>query len=286
MEDDSIGSFVLDNDLSTKIKFPVDYWNEESSMVFGNNLDIERDFKLTDLIGSFRGCIRNVLINSRLIDWSSKGSLVNVEAGCYNSKFPPTLISTSDSAVADYNGEGCIRYSARPTNGRLENKEVLEFTFRTSGDKMVLFDSFGGEFFIHLQGPSIVIRNKDDTSSRIVMERGISFNDGNYHKIKITKEDNTVDLLLDDKYKVNFELRSARGRLTDFYVGCARDRRLKVKLIELKDFIGSIQDAIYTADGQSNNLIEILNEVNSPLVDGNVKWTTSDAKKVNLPFNS
>lgn len=47
---DSVGSFVLDDDFSSKIRFPINYWNEESDIVFGDNSDIKRE-----TFGSFRG---------------------------------------------------------------------------------------------------------------------------------------------------------------------------------------------------------------------------------------
>lgn len=47
---DSVGSFVLDDDFSSKIRFPINYWNEESDIVFGDNSDIKRE-----AFGSFRG---------------------------------------------------------------------------------------------------------------------------------------------------------------------------------------------------------------------------------------
>ena len=107
------GKFVLDDELSAEVKFPFSYWTEESDLVFGNNLNIERDFKAYNLMGSFRGCVRNVIVNSRLIDWSDTGALVNVEAGCYNYKFPPAIVTPADSLVARLNGHGCIRYSGK-----------------------------------------------------------------------------------------------------------------------------------------------------------------------------
>ena len=89
---DSVGSFVLDDDFSTKIRFPFNYWSEDSAIVFGNNLDIQRDLKRTDLAGSFRGCIRNIVINNRLIDWLNRGNLYNIEVGCYHYKLAPNQI--------------------------------------------------------------------------------------------------------------------------------------------------------------------------------------------------
>lgn len=98
--------------------------------------------------------------------------MVNVEAGCYNYKFPPAIVTPADSLVAQLNGKGCVRYSAVNEQGQAAG-ESLELMFKSNGDKMVLVDSIGGGFLVHLQGPGVVIRNKADTVSRIVMERGM-----------------------------------------------------------------------------------------------------------------
>ena len=277
---DSIGSFVLDDDFSSKIRFPITYWNDESPIVFGSNLDIERS-----VMGSFRGCLRNVVINNRLIDWSNKGTVYNVEAGCYNYRYAPNqllflqgqqLNDANSPASVQFNGDGCLKYNP---NTRGNEKETVEFVFKTGGDQMVLFDSMGSEFIVHTQGPSIVVRSKDDSNIKAVMERGIVFNDGNLHKLKLEKSDLKVELELDSKYKLEFSL-SRRNKLGPFFLGCSRDRKFKSKLVSLKDLKGSLLNLVYTSNGQNKiDLVEKLNSGDSTLlVDGSVLWSVSEGK--------
>ena len=155
---------------------------------------------------------------------------------------------------------------------RTPSSESLELMFKSNGDKMVLVDSLGAGFLIHLQGPGVVIRNKADTSSRIVMERGISFNDGNLHKLLLTRTKTGVELVLDGKYKAEFRLRP-RTQFADFFLGCARDRQLNMKFLEVSDLVGSIQNVVYTTNEQTLNLINSLDEATSPLVQGSIQWS-------------
>jgi len=268
-----VGTFVLDEDLTAKIRFPLDYWSEQSPLVFGNNPDIQRGHE------SFRGCVRNTIVNSRLVDWAETGSLVNIEAGCYNYKFPGSVLSYDDSVVAELAGDGCLRYAASTTTAG--SRESLELVFATSGDRMVLVDSVGGEFVVYVQGPAVVIRGKEDTSSRIVMERGISFNDGSPHRLRLSRREGSVEMLLDDKFKAEFKL-TARGggQIADFYLGCAGAEKVKVKLVELARFRGTLAAVGYSVNEKATDLVRELGGSGAALVEGRVVWNGEKSKQV------
>jgi WD40 repeat protein len=280
---DSVGSFVLDDDFSTKIRFPMNYWSEESAIVFGNNLDIQRDLKRKDLTGSFRGCIRNIVINNRLIDWTNKGSLVNIEAGCYHYKLAPNQIfflqldqeDLESSSNIQLNGDGCVKYQSSKSNN-LNDKETIEFLFKSNGDRMVMLDSMGSDFLIHLQGPGLTIRNKDDTFSTTLIERGIDFNDGHLHKFKLEKQNDKIEIELDNKYKTEYKLSKQRSQLGPFYLGCTRDSKLKTRLMELKDFKGNFLNVVYS----KIDLVDALNDgEQSTLTDGQILWNTGGTSR-------
>ena len=220
---DSVGSFVLDDDFSSKIRFPINYWNDESAIFFGNNFDLKRN-----AMGSFRGCLRNLVINNRLIDWSKTGKIYNIEAGCYNYRYAPNQLmflqnqqvnknGNEPAAFVSFNGDGCLKYSPA---GNSDN-ETVEFMFKTGGDKMVIFDSASSQFLIHTQGPAITIRNRDDSNVQVIMERGVVFNDENFHRLRLEKSGLNVLVELDSKYKQNFVLarRSRLGMLIFNYFG-------------------------------------------------------------------
>ncbi len=272
--DNSIGSFVLDEDLTAKIRFPLNYWSEQSPLVFGNNADIERSHE------SFRGCLRNTIVNSRLVDWADTGSLVNIEAGCYNYKFPGPVLSYDDSVMAELAGDGCLHYGSSGNTAAAGNKESLEMVFATSSDRVVLVESVGGEFVVYLQGPGIVIRGREDTSSRIVMERGISFNDGNPHRLKLSRRDGSVEMVVDEKFKTDFKMTSRSGQLVDFYLGCGRTDRIKVKLVELESFKGTLAAVSYSLNDKVTDLVKSLSSNAAPLVDGRVVWSGEKTKQV------
>jgi hypothetical protein len=85
------------------------------------------------------------------------------------------------------NGDGSVKYQSSKSNN-LNDNETIEFLFKSNGDRMVMLDSMGSDFLIHLQGPGLTIRNKDDTFSTTLIERGIDFNDGHLHKFKLEKQ--------------------------------------------------------------------------------------------------
>jgi hypothetical protein len=274
---DTVGSFVLDDEFTSKIRFPFDYWNDESAIYFGNNFNIRRNS-----MGSFRGCLRNLVINNRLIDWSKNGKIYNIEAGCYNYRYAPNQLmflqnqqvnenGNGASSFINFNADGCLKYS--PTSS--SDSETIEFTFRTGGDKMVIFDSIGSQFLIYTQGPAVTIRSKDDSNSQTIMERGIVFNDENLHKLKLVKNGLNIQLELDSKYTQNFVL-ARRSKLGPFFIGCSRDKNIKNKLIELRDFEGNLQNVFYTSNGEKKvDLIEKLNAGDSLLLtDGSIKWNS------------
>lgn len=284
---DSVGSFVLDDDYSTKIRFPFNYWSEDSAIVFGNNLDIQRELKRSDLAGSFRGCVRNIVINNRLIDWTNKGNLFNVEVGCYHYKLAPNQIfflqldseDLESSSNIQLTGAGCVRYHSKKTT--VNDKESLEFLFKTTGDRMILFDSASSDFVIHVQGPALTIRNKDDSFATTLFERGVEFNDGNLHKFKLDRDENKIEIELDNKYKKEYSL-SKRAQLGPFHLGCSRDRKLKTRLMELKDFKGQLLNVFYSVNGENKiDLVEALNDDDSSaLTDGQVIWNNGASRAI------
>lgn len=231
------------------------------------------------------------MINNRLINWANMGVLYNVEAGCYNSRYalnqlaflqsPPAASgdSNGDSSSEPYidlNGQGCVRYVPRAASDA--PTESLEFSFKTQSDQAVLLDSPGAEFLVHTQGPAIVIRNKDDSYSRAILERGIAFNDGLWHTIRLDKTEHKVDVVLDSKYRQDLPLTRTRNKLTPFHVGCPRgaaDAKLKFKLNELKNFKGRVRNVIYQSGNQRANLGDRL-EAADPvvLVEGVVQWSS------------
>ena len=267
--EDDMGTFELIGEsekLSTKIKFPFGYWTEESPIVFGNNLEA-----VNDGLGSFRGCVKNVVVNNRLIDWSIKGSLLNVEAGCYNYELPSLVEAPSTKNIL-FEGQGCLKYANTKLNA---NTETLSFTFRTTGDREVLVDSLGSEFLVHVQGPGITVRNKEGTYSKTIMSRGVSFSDGNPHKFKLSKKGETIEIEVDEVHKASFKL-TKRALLSSFYLGCTRDKRVKNSLIQLKDLNGVLRDVVYTdSDTNKVDFLKLLVQENSALlVDGNVRWSS------------
>ncbi len=274
---DTVGSFVLDDEFTSKIRFPIDYWNDESAIYFGNNFNIKRNS-----MGSFRGCLRNLVINNRLIDWSKTGKIYNIEAGCYNYRYAPNQLmflqnqqanenGNGASSFINFNGDGCLKYS--PTSN--SDSETIEFAFRTGGDKMVIFDSIGSQFLVYTQGPAVTIRSKDESNSQTIMERGIVFNDENLHKLKLVKNGLNIQLELDSKYTQSFVL-ARRSKLGPFFVGCSRDKNIKNKLIELRDLEGNLQNVFYSSNGEKKvDLIEKLNAGDALLLtDGSIKWNS------------
>ncbi|CAF0717725.1 unnamed protein product [Brachionus calyciflorus] len=273
---DSIGSFVLDDDQTSKLRFPISYWNEESSITFGYNLDLKR---LN--LGSFRGCVRNVVINNRLINWLTTGTLYNIEAGCYNYRYEPNQLlllqgqrpntdNGDASTILNLNSNGCLRYTPKGNDLR----ETIEFMFKTGGDNQVLIDSQNSDFIVHTQGPSLVIRSRDDTNMAIVLERGVYFNDLNWHRIKLEKFENSkITIELDSKYKQEFILSKRTGRLGPLLLGCSKKNTLKLNQI-LKNFEGNLQNVYYSSNGNGKiDLIDKLNLADSSVqVDGQVQW--------------
>jgi hypothetical protein len=118
LDANSIGAIVLDDNESSKFRInKLDYWTEDSDLIFGRNADINTQIN-SDLDKSFIGCLRNVIIGNRIIDWSTNGILNNIEAGCYNdiyrenqylSSFQNSLIGTKSSSVASFNGDGFFK---------------------------------------------------------------------------------------------------------------------------------------------------------------------------------
>jgi hypothetical protein len=177
---DGLGLFRLDDDESTKVRFPISYWTEESALVFGNNVDL----KSTDGSGfnanSFKGCLRNVYANNRLINWQTTGVLNNIEVGCYSTRASSASNQNggdeSDANIPFIKFEkgGCLRYTPPKTLG--SERETIELQFKTSGDQLVLLDSTTSDFIIHTQGPALVVRSKDDsTVSATVLGSNKSF---------------------------------------------------------------------------------------------------------------
>lgn len=196
----------------------------------------------------------------------------------------PTQSSQSsqeaDTTFLQLNSNGCIKYHPREKSE--SGSESLEFSFKTQSDQAVLFDSPGSEFVIHTQGPSISIRNKDDSISRAVSERGIAFNDGQWHKIRLEKSEQKVDIELDGKYRQELPLTRRSNKLAPFHVGCVRtgDDKPKFKLNELKNFRGRIQNIVYSSSSSGRvDLIDRLNNGDvSVLTEGVVHWTQANKR--------
>lgn len=266
--DSMLATFVLDDDTHARVKLPMNYWTEDSALVFGNNVDSKSN---TDNNGdSFRGCLRNVVVNNRPINWMSIGQLFNIEAGCYgtpiisdengqdNSKSAITLID-----------QGCLRYVSTARGG---DREALELAFHTDGgDLQTLFDS--SDFIIFTQGPSLVIRAKDDESNLAVVapERGVAFNDGSLHRLRIERQsDSSIHVNVDSRYKTEFQNSRRANRLSPFYIGCNKGRNTP----KYNHFDGSIQDLVYSSDQSRVDLIQNLNDGDQSVqVDGVVAWT-------------
>lgn len=234
------------------------------------------------------------MINNRLINWANTGVLYNVEAGCYNAKYDlnqlaflqnPSSQNSDATSFIQLNGQGCVRYVPRPSSAPDSPNESLEFSFKTQSDQSVLLDTPGSEFLVHTQGPAIVIRNKDDSYSKAILERGIAFNDGEWHTIRLDKSEQKVNFELDGKYKQEFPL-TRRNKLTPFHLGCPRgtgadDRQLKFKLNELKNFKGRVRNVVYQSGSSSRvNLGERLDAGDAvALVEGVVQWNSDGSKK-------
>jgi hypothetical protein len=276
---DRLGLFRLDDDESAKVRFPVAYWTEESALVFGNNVDL----KSTDGSGfnmkSFRGCLRNVYANNRLINWQTTGTLSNIEVGCYSTRVSSAAAApqTQNSDEADaglpfinFQKGGCIRYTPPKSLG--SERETIELQFRTSGDQLVLLDSTTSDFIIHTQGPALVVRSKDDitVTATVLGERGVSFSDNSWHRLSVEKADARVVVQVDGRYKQELALGRGRTRLGQVHVGCSRDLpRLKHKLNTLRDFAGSMHSVAYNGV----DFVERLNQADpAMLVDGAVVW--------------
>jgi hypothetical protein len=279
---DSIGSMILDEDQDSKFLLDkTKYWNDESDIVFGRNSDITIQSN-ADVEKSFKGCLRNVVINNQLIDWSRRGTLYDIEAGCYNDKFGPNYVSLMQKSLSDvdslgraiFNGDGCIKYTPIARN---PDREKIEFLFRTMDARSVLLQSIGSEFTVSTRGPAIVIRVRD--SSYLIAERGIAFNDGNLHKIKIEKTDQNIEVIVNDKYKQSVRL-TKRSVLTAIYFGCSKSP-FDTDLNYLK---GQILDLTYTS-----NIIDKLDLINqmalqdvSVLTDKNVVFIPQNNKQDQL----
>ena len=146
---------------------------------------------------------------------------------------------------------------------------------------MVLLDSVGSEFIIHIQGPGLTVRNKDDTVSLTIIERGIEFNDGNLHKLKLDRTDTKIEIELDNKYKKEYIL-NKKTQLGPFNLGCSRDKKLKIRLTELKDFRGNLLNVFYSSSSQTKvDLVDTLNDGDSSaLTDGNVLWNNGASRTI------
>jgi hypothetical protein len=72
--------------------------------------------------------------------------------------------------------------------------------FKTADDRSALFYSAGSEVTIYTQGRAVVIRSSNGNTNYLVVERGIAFNDGNWHKLRIEKRDKKIEIYLDEKY--------------------------------------------------------------------------------------
>ena len=264
---DLMASLVLDDDHSSKIRFPYMYWTEESSLTFGYNSQFKK-FELP----SFRGCLRNVVINNRLVNWLSTGSLDNIEVGCHGNR-NEILSQNQESEVSSLvlESDGCVRYAPSSSS----NQDRIEFFFKTGGDQYVIFDSQSADFIIHTQGPSLVIRSRDDSNKAVIAERGTYFNDLNWHKIRLEKQDNKITIEIDSKYKQELALTKRSSYLAPMLFGCSKSNNLRHN--KLKNFVGSFKHIQHTsANGQSFDLIKELNANNDDLqLDGQVYWVNS-----------
>lgn len=273
--ENSIATIVLDDGQDSKFRINKnDYWTEESDIVFGRNPDINT--QSNELDRSFKGCLKSVFVNNKQIDWSNRGLLNNIEGGCYNDKYDSSLLSfvqnsVDSSKVVTLDGEGCLKYT--PT--RNPSSESLEFLFKTTDDRSALFQSSGSDIYIHIQGPSVVIRNNNANINTLIIERGIAFNDGNWHKLRISKRDYQVEISLDDKYKQTIRLNRPTF-LGSFYVGCLRS---KINA-DLKDFKGEISGLVYSNDQTQEDLIDSLSRPDTNLlVDGGLGWKSRNGAR-------
>lgn len=211
-----------------------------------------------------------------MINWANIGVLYNVEAGCYTTSKAQSQPKQPDSSFIHFNGNGCIKFA--PKSSGDTSIETLELLFKTQSDQAVLLYSSGSEFLIHTQGPALVIRNKDDSLSKVIAERGVAFNDGEWHKLKLDKSGELkIDVELDGRYKQEFPL-TRRNKLTPLHVGCTRlDEKLKFKLNELKSWRGRVQNVVYgNGGGNKVDLGEKLNLGDGVvLVEGVVQWSVA-----------
>lgn len=263
---DQMSSLVLDDDHSSKIRFPYMYWTEESFLTFGSNSQF-RKFELP----SFRGCLRNVVINNRLVNWLSTGLLENIEVGCHGNRYE-ILNQGQQPEISSLNldSDGCVRYAPRTSS----SQESLEFYFKTGGDQHVILDSQSADFVVHTQGPSVVIRSRDDSSMAVVSERGVYFNDLNWHKIRLDKQDNKITLELDSKYKQEFVLAKRSSYLGPIVFGCSKSNNLRLN--RLRNFAGAFKQIQHTSQSRSVDLVEQLNAADGDLqIDGQVFWVNS-----------
>ena len=251
----------------------MDYWTEESDLVFGRNLDINSQIN-SDLDSSFIGCLKNVVIGNKIIDWSISGSLYNIEAGCYNDiyrdnylPFFQTSLNNDNSASIATFGK-CLKYSPPSRNS---DKETVEFMFKTSDDKSALFNSIGSDVNIYTQGPAVVIKSTGITN-KLLVERGIAFNDGNWHTIRIEKNEFDILVSIDEKY-AQLVRQNRRIQLGPFYIGCLRGKSNG----EARDLKGEVASLVYSSSDQTKiDLIDGLSSLNQYiLVDDNLKWIPS-----------
>ena len=234
---DSVGSFVLDDDRSSKLRFPISYWSDESTLVFGSNADIEQQQQQQRASPSFRGSMRNLVVDGRTVDWSTtvSGSLVNIEVRPFssftqhNEAFiqppapPDTRLLYTNTSTTTTTG-GCVHYAAS-IGARVSDRETLELWFATGGDRQLLVDSLAGAFVVYTQGPAVVVRAKDEGTfaATIVGTRGLAFNDGAWHKLRVDKFDGKIVVELDGgKHKQEISsVKSAARLLAPFRLGCA-----------------------------------------------------------------
>ena len=268
---DSIGSFILDDDTSAKIRFPGDCWDVESSLVFGARPPRQ----------SFKGFLRNVIVNNRLIDWLNKGDASDVEAGYSDHRLTSELFFMPVDAEALphllLGGDGCVRFT--PESAGL--KESVEFLFKTSGDHMALFDSIGAGFAVFTRGPALVLRVRAEPYERTIMERGIVFNDGNLHKLRIERNGMKIEVEADNKYRQEVTL-GRSTKLFPLYLGCASNKaELDAGLS--RDFIGAVYNLAYVRNGSRVDLVELLGEGDpSLLVEGRVQWKAASRATTNV----
>ena len=265
---DGLASFVLDDDASAKIRFPMNYWTEDSALVFGNN----QELKKADITSSFRGCIRNVNVNDRPINWAASGSLTNVQAGCYTSSMRSSGDDeeTVNDGYIQYEKGACLKFTPSKGGNSME-RETCEMRFKTNGgDNLVLLDSVTSDFIVHTQGPAVVVSSKGESNSAntvtVVGERDDAFNDNAWHRLKLEKIDTQVSVEIDGKYKQELVLSRSRTKIGQVHVGCSRPRQNK-----LRDFEGQLTSIAYNGI----DLGQRLNEADpSLLVDGAVLWHT------------